>query len=111
MVQIMVFGLPKSFSDAALRSLSQKLKEAVSRLEEARVRPEQLSVFFLSDLRKSGVGDEVYIQIDGLLIKAEKPYQVRHHLAVLVCLAVSEELESGRLVECHIKVFNPHDGY
>lgn len=107
---IKVFGLPERMEEKDIVSLWEEIRSTVASVEELRITEEQVTVYFPSDRLKTGLGEEVTIEVTGLFEKSERTPAVRRQLAEKLGRVVKKVFPLT-LVECFVKPFDPRKGF
>lgn len=111
MLIIKVWGLPLNQSEEILKHLHQIIIKAVSRISELDFSDQNDMVcLFPPDLMRDGLGEEIIIEISGLLKKPERTAEVRQRLAASVGSAVNALYPKAK-VESSVSTMNPLQGF
>lgn len=111
MLVVKVWCLPPDQSEDVLRRLHLTIVDEVFKIRELGINDENdMVVLFPSDLMKYGLGEEIVIEMTGLLEKPEITDQVCQNLAFNVGARISHWYQNSRVVS-FVQTQNPNRGY
>ncbi|MBU4216458.1 hypothetical protein L6270_01100 [Candidatus Parcubacteria bacterium] len=108
---IRVWCLPPSQSEKALNRLHRAIVKAVVSISELGLKDENdMTCLFVPDLMAYGLGEEIIVEIVGLLEKPGRNEMVRQRLARRVGKCI-KKLYPGANVASSISTIGPNQGY
>ena len=115
MLIIQVMGVPE-LSQEGLKMLRGKLKYEATKIKELEISVGDVTVFFLPNLIKDDLGEEIIIFVRDLFKKPKRTPKVRQRLAEALVLAVKpfvkKVLPQCKMIEVFVHKFNPEqDGF
>ena len=108
---IKVWGLPK-MEEKKLHELDQEIFAAVSNVEELDPRNKKnIMIFFPKDIAESYLGEEILIEVTGLLSDSiGRTQDIRPELCRNLVKIVKRNVPTAQGIQCFIeKYINPHD--
>lgn len=111
---ITILGVP-DIGAAILEEYIGQVCEIVTQRQELGLTHDQVSVFIPADRVSKGLGEEIILQVNGLVYKPERSREVRQALASGLANTTTRFFQSLlpqlRLVEVFIQLFDEHDGF
>ena len=107
---IKVWCLPKQ-TEAQLRELHKYIVTAVVSVEDLGLKDEgDMTCLFPPDMMRYGLGEEIIVEVSGLLEKPERTKETRRMLAAMLGLGIKEMFPNAH-IECFIYPFDPAQGF
>ncbi|HPT30063.1 MAG TPA: hypothetical protein PK526_03930 [bacterium] len=80
-------------------------------VKELELKRTDVSCFFPADLMSKGLGEEIVIFVDGLMIKPKRTKEVRDRLAQAISQITLKWFPDVNLIECFIRPFDLEQGF
>jgi len=77
-VTLEIYGLPNEVEEEQLNKIYEGVKEKITDNKELKVKPKQVAVFFIPDMMKLGLGNEIIIRIKDLLDDEKRTTAMLH---------------------------------
>lgn len=110
MPALIIYGVPEDKS-GMLEELTNNLVNAITSVDELKLKTSDVSCFYPRDLMSKGLGEEILVFVDCLTDKPERTEAVRNKLAKAIVDTVVRYFSDANLVECFIRPFNPEQGF
>lgn len=108
---IFVSGIPNEYPTEKLEEFWKELREAVKSNPDLKLRPDQVSIFFPTDMLQKGLGDEIIIFVQGLFDYAFRTIPVMNEYAEALG-KITKFYFPDSLVECFVHSFrNTEQGF
>ncbi len=110
MPMIKIWCLPKS-TERKLNQIFKDIVKTVEGIPELGLKGKHsMTVLFLPDMMKFGLGTEIIIEVTGLFEKPERTADVRNRLAEHLGWALKEHFPKA-MVECFVFPFDSSQGF
>ncbi len=102
---LFVYGVPEDEKQNGLQVLCNYLKDAVCAVEELKMTPSKVTVFFPPDRFKAGLGEKIIV-IAKIFAGPDRTDLVLQKLAARICNALVTLYPATDHVECHLELIN-----
>ncbi len=101
----MVYGVPENTTQMELEQFATTLVTTIVGVEELRLTPKLVSVFFPPDRLKAGLGGEIIVFVEGLFYALDRTHSVKEQLACLIVDKTCKLFPCATMVECFVRTF------
>jgi len=111
-VTITFLGMPPGTTSGELENFSGDLIGAITKTGAPNLSAEKVKCFFLPSMMSAGLGEEIRVFVDGLLIASTMPhaYDIRKELSRRICWTTKMRFPDAA-VECTIHPFDIPTGF
>ena len=107
---IKVWCLPKS-SERKLKKVYKCIIEAVKSVIELGLKDdESITILFPTDMMKYGLGEEIIVEVTGLLVRTEHAREARQLLAKAIGTVI-KDLYPKAMIECFVFSYDHTQGF